>query len=330
MAAIFIQNRIRQQQGGDRPHMEDQSKITELRDETFDTIIAKKEKMKIIRKLRSSLRINDTFAAAIGMFGMCLGVWEYEFYYLDLDGKPHFTSDQMCYALRALVTLTSVCLAGLVTVHSYIAYKIEREKKPAELVQSYWKSSHFKLLFGELIICLTHCPPGIDITFSVQQLGADLVYSVDTFTTQILFCRFYLLCRGWAHFSKWTSEMAEECCDPEGCEAGTIFALKASFKDSAYLTLTIAMAISIGVFGLAARAFERPYYYGWDSSTSGFQDYDFFLEWYVVYRYHHVHSRLWRFFCKNTYGQIYSYISMLLGSISCIYDGSNTDNFLNI
>jgi len=275
MSVQVIQARLRQQygMGYDDNRYEPQAQ-PEFTEESQETIQAKNERLKNIRSLKRTLKINDFLAALTGMFGLFVAIYEYENFYDDTT-KAHFSSDNGCYVMRSVVSLTTGCLLVLVVVHSYIAYRIDREKKPVDLVKSYGQSIDFKVMLVELFLNLVHCPPGVDYKFSVTQLGAPLTYSFDTIALEVMYIRIYLIVRVFAHLSKWTSEMAEECCEPEGCEAGTVFALKAVFKDKPYATLLTVMIVSIIVFGLAVRGFERPYYYGWDPTTSGFQDYSY-------------------------------------------------------
>lgn len=101
-------------------------------------------------------------------------------------------------------------------------------------------------------------------------MDAEFVYSLDGIFVNLMLFRFYLVFRLFALYSKWTSKMAEECCELEGCEATTTFAIKGVLKDKPYKTLMIVMILSTIIFGLAVRNFERPYYYGVTSDTAGF------------------------------------------------------------
>ena len=87
--------------------------------------------------------------------------------------------------------------------------------------------------------------------------------------------RFYLVFRLFAQYSKWTNELAEECCEPEGCEANTLFAMKAVLKEKPHTTLLMLMIISTIIFGLAVRHFERPVYMNMLSDDPRYQDYSY-------------------------------------------------------
>lgn len=81
--------------------------------------------------------------------------------------------------------------------------------------------------------------------------------------------------KGFYFLKKWTNELAEECCEPEGCEANTIFAMKAVLKERPFSTILVLMTLSTVIFGLAVRHFEQPYYEDIDSSSGDFQDYSY-------------------------------------------------------
>jgi len=87
--------------------------------------------------------------------------------------------------------------------------------------------------------------------------------------------RGYLILRLFATYSKWTNEVASGCCEPERCEANTVFALKSVFKEKPYILLLSSLFTSIIILGLIIRTFERPYYYGWPTNQPGFQDYSY-------------------------------------------------------
>lgn len=66
--------------------------------------------------------------------------------------------------------------------------------------------------------------------------------------------------RLFAQYSEWMQGSAAYACFINECEADTIFALKAAFKERPYLFLCSSMAIMTLVLGLCVRTFERPYY----------------------------------------------------------------------
>ena len=215
---------------------------------------------KMIRKYKKILKYNDTTAAVLGIIGLFFAVEEYEIFY-DYDGKDIYTSTPDSVIYRTLVSLTTGVVILLLIVHSFIAYKLAREKPGHESDLGYFSSSNFKQLIIEIFVIGIHCPPTFDWTFTVSELDYKVIYSVPGCLMCWMLLRFYLVFRLFAQYSKWTNELAEECCEPEGCEANTIFAMKAVLKEKPFISLMILMTISTLIFGLAVRHFERPFWY---------------------------------------------------------------------
>lgn len=232
---------------------------------------------KRIRILKRFLKINDTTAAILAIVGLFFAVIEYEVFYDDTE-KMRYTSNTTCVMLRSFVSITTAVIIVLQFIHSGLSYHLEliqdREKK-TEYEIKYFSSSNFKQLILEILIIGVHCPPGWDMVFEVRQLGSTLDYSVDGILMVWMLLRLYLVFRLFAQYSKWTNELAEQCCAPEGCEANTAFAMKAVLKEKPFTSLLFLMIISTIIFGLAVRHFERPYYYGLSPQSDGFQDYSY-------------------------------------------------------
>jgi len=101
--------------------------------------------------------------------------------------------------------------------------------------------------------------------------------------------RIYLLARIIPNLSKWTDRHSEECCEREGIKADSMFALKCLLKEKPYLMLFINFFISIVVFGISVRTFERSYYEDREYSSihkgdEMYQDYNYWWNsfWLVV------------------------------------------------
>jgi len=236
----------------------------------------KTETRKTIRVLKRLLKINDTLAAILGIIGVLLAVIEYEDFYDDTH-KPRYTSTETCTLLRSFVSITTAIIIVLLIIHSLLSYQLSSQQlKGYETKVSYFSSNQLKQLILEIIIIAIHCPPTWDYSFTVWQLGASVDYSIDGICMTWMLLRFYLVFRLFAQYSKWTNELAEQSCEIEGCEANTLFAMKAVLKEKPFTSLLCMMTISAIIFGLAVRHFERPYYYyGYQITTPGFQDYSY-------------------------------------------------------
>lgn len=160
-------------------------------------------------------------------------------------------------------------------------HKIEKEN---EFLQNYFASKYFRHFLIESFVMGIHCPAGLDQTYDIRQLGSETVYSLDGILMVWMLMRVYLVIRLFAQYSKWTNEMAEECCERENCEANTIFAMKSVLKEKPFSCLLALFAGSCVIFGLAVRHFERPVYYGKGVNDSGFQDYSYIWNgiWLIV------------------------------------------------
>ena len=225
-----------------------------------------------IRKYKKFLKYNDTTAAILGILGLFFAVEEYEIFF-DHSYKPIYSSTSDSVVYRTLVSITTAVVIWLLMVHSFIAYKLALEKGTSDADIGYFSSRNFKQLILEILVIGIHCPPTVDTYFEVYELDYALVYSVPGCLMCWMLLRFYLVFRLFAQYSKWTNELAEECCEPEGCEANTIFAMKAVLKEKPFFSLMILMSISALIFGLAVRHFERPFWY-YNPNVLPTQNYD--------------------------------------------------------
>lgn len=276
---------------------------------------SKKEtlKTKKIRQLRRHLKINDTIAAILGISGVILAIIDYEYFYyvnvkricseVTVNGAVKYNCRTTINGVtntailnnklmelipdiyfnplpgneinRALISITTFAVNALQIVHSILAFRLAIEKGNIPSDSNYFKSRNFKQFFVEAIIIGIHCPVGVESVFKITQLGYSMYYSFNGCAMSFMLIRFYLVFRLFAHYSKWTSEMAENCCEPEGCEANTFFAVKAVLKERPYTALLFLMVISTLIFGIAVRHFERPFYQRIPTNESGYQDYSY-------------------------------------------------------
>jgi hypothetical protein len=102
-------------------------------------------------------------------------------------------------------------------------------------------------------------PPGLDLTFEIEEQGATITYSLDEMLLLFQFCRVYLWFRIFAHFSFWTTYKAAKFCDNYSAKANSFFAIKAYMKSQPYMIVFFLLSSSVMVFGLMFRIVERPY-----------------------------------------------------------------------
>lgn len=82
-------------------------------------------------------------------------------------------------------------------------------------------------------------------------------YSLSTVLSNLTNLRFYLLIRLFTNLSKWRSLESEEVCEREGFKSDIFFAIKALMKERPYISIMINFSMSIFIFGIAVRSFER-------------------------------------------------------------------------
>ena len=237
----------------------------------------KAERAAKIAMFKKTLKINDTIAALLSMVGLLFAILEYENYYSENDDKKHFETTSYGNILRSFVSLSTMILLIFLFSHSRTCYKIHQAKYSTIYHSTYWESKYFIYFLIEALINIIHVPPGMDFkffTFEMNQLGYTYIYSISTIFVSWMLLRTYLVFRLFALYSKWTGQVAESCCGPEGCEANTIFAIKSVLKDKPYETIFLVMIASVTIFGLAIRNFERPLYYG-KENESWFKDYSY-------------------------------------------------------
>jgi hypothetical protein len=120
-------------------------------------------------------------------------------------------------------------------------------------------SGHYFPLLCELALCLVHSLPLVNLSFMVPMEEVEIEYTLDMFCTLVSILRIYLGWRYFVHFSRWngqTNEAAGRTCEDSKCQGGAIFALKCELKERPYTLVSIAVTISILIFGFAMRAAE--------------------------------------------------------------------------
>ena len=74
----------------------------------------------------------------------------------------------------------------------------------------------WKYLLAEIAINSCVCPPNVDITYSMVQLGQKIIYSFDAMTAVVSLFRLYTVIRLFEHYSHWTNERSKRVCKING------------------------------------------------------------------------------------------------------------------
>eukprot|EP00347_Sterkiella_histriomuscorum_P018471 403345393 len=128
----------------------------------------------------------------------------------------------------------------------------------------------WKYLLTEICIHSCVCPPTVDVTYSMVQLGQKIIYSFDAMTAVVSLLRLYTVIRLFEHYSHWTNERSKRVCKINGAQANAFFALKAYLTLKPYVILTVGLVVSTFVLGFALRTFEigltdSNFEYAWNS-----------------------------------------------------------------
>jgi len=221
--------------------------------------LMRKKRERIVH-LRRHQKIVDSSSGVLAVLGIVLAFIELENNYSN-EGKERNESSPMGIGLRVLVSISTCMLMTSIVLHYVYNFHIARERQTdsEEVGRHFLLSPYLKWMFIELVICAIHCPPGVDYELNFKQLRGSLVLSLDAMMTSLMLTRVYLVFRIVRIYSRWANDHADECCQIFGCHSNTLFVLKSLFKERPFMTLGVSMCLSITIFGMATRTFERPY-----------------------------------------------------------------------
>ena len=243
---------------GDGRNNEEEKKRKDASSQAKLSLMRKKRER--ITRMRKHQKRVDTSTGVLAVLGIVLAFIELENNYSNV-GKERNESSPTGTGLRVLVSLSTLALMTSIVLHYLLNFHIARERQTnSEEVGNHFLFSPFlKWMCVELIICSVHCPPGIDHELTFTQLRGSLVLSLDGMLATLMLLRVYIVFRLVRVYSRWANDHADECCQIFGCHSNTLFVLKSLFKERPFMTLGVSMCLSITIFGMATRTFERPY-----------------------------------------------------------------------
>lgn len=233
------------------------------------------------------MRIIDFFAMILGFLGTGIAIYEHELFYdfsnavisqgiLESKGNDYLkTEPDTNLYLRLIVTLTSILLCILIFIRYIVLLKLEKVKGNLEELDTLCTSKLYQMLLIELLYCIIHVPPRVSYAFQLSQNEGSYVYTLNMLIVLVMLGRIYLLWRFYIHYSSWNNIEAEKICRSCSCKSGMEFAVKAELKEKPYTLVAGVLAISIFIFGLVLRNFERPFEYrninsmNWDYIWNG-------------------------------------------------------------
>lgn len=218
-----------------------------------------RKRQKVFR-IRRSMKLNDTIGFLLALFGVFLAFNENEDNFNDVNSSKN-KSSSTGQSMRVLILISTLFLVLTSVRHHYFQYVISRENQSytAKVGNKFYKSVQFLYMLFEVCVVSVHSPPGYDRTIEFEQLDGTLVLSVNNVLTSLMLLRAFLILRVVWHFSRMSAEKATQFCGEVGCEANTMFVFKALFKEKPFIMLSCGMFVSIFIFALAVRVYERPY-----------------------------------------------------------------------
>jgi hypothetical protein len=124
--------------------------------------------------------------------------------------------------LRGFILVLSVVAIICVIIHynfriHVIKYRDNRLDEEGNLkigtqlsnIVSLYSTGLWVQLLVELFTHAVICPPTVDVTFAMQSLGSEIVYSYDGMVAVYSVFRLYTVIRLFEHYSHWTNERSK-------------------------------------------------------------------------------------------------------------------------
>lgn len=110
----------------------------------------------------------------------------------------------------------------------------------------------------ELLINLIHLPPGPTMVFSLTAAGNyEYKMALDYYFSVFMFLRLYIWVRVYNNYVIWTNARAERICLLNGFTPDSQFSIKSTLNKSPVYAMAIALFLTIFIFGLMTREFEK-------------------------------------------------------------------------
>lgn len=251
------------------------SRIVQRQSQNYAENIASLEKRRIlmmkkhefIEKTEKRLKVLDTFIVLLGISGTVAANIESEMYYRNNSSDSDYSA-----GIRSFVTITTIILLIMIVIHASFDYKITKEKReaPEEDVPDFFFSHNFWVMIFEVMFNAVHCPPGVHKVFVSEQLGGTLTVSINEVCAAIMLLRVYLFVKLFRYYTKWTSLHSKKTCETYGAQANWLFSIKSILKVQPFYILFPLIIISIAIFSISVRIFERHF-----ALSNSSQDYSY-------------------------------------------------------
>mmetsp|Transcript_13141 Transcript_13141/g.22219 ORF Transcript_13141/g.22219 Transcript_13141/m.22219 type:complete len:349 (-) Transcript_13141:104-1150(-) len=151
-----------------------------------------------------------------------------------------------------------------VIVSSYIRYDIWLQWSKS--IQKYTQYDNlintgvWKSLFFEILVNIVAPYPfldGVKYVEIVKDYDTQIEYEVNDILLFCSFSRTYMIVNFLVHLTQFRNTRAQRVCSINGCDANTMFSIKAIMKQRPYIILFSSLVITTLIFGFQLRLFEH-------------------------------------------------------------------------
>lgn len=148
-------------------------------------------------------------------------------------------------------------ISAILIVFRYKAVlKIDQIDQKLSKYDNLFNSNIYIYMIFEVFICLIFYPPFLRYILTGKQIGFLYSYSINSVISIVVLIKFYLICRIFMHYSRWTSDNAVSFCNKYKVKNGIHFAIKSEMKKRPFTVLSFLLVFLMVIFGFAMRTFE--------------------------------------------------------------------------
>ncbi len=233
-----------------------------------------------LKKEKSKMRRYDSINGIFSLILICLYIVEYEIFLSD-TGKEKFTSNYWNHIFRFAMLVLSSFVCVLQYFHYSVLLNIQKILKLKDKRETIRTSGFLKYLIFECIFNSMICPPFIDLKFRIAQLNGHIHLSLNTVCCLLCLLRFYNVLKVPEQYSLWTTEESTKVCKKYKFSPDISFLIRAELKRRPYLMVFSSLFMTMILFGLGTRIFERCYEDKFGNFDPYFSQYiDTF--WYII------------------------------------------------
>ena len=260
-------------------------------------------KQELVERLFKSSRKFVTASAVLALASIAGGLVVYEDSYSSNDESERNESSTTGNYLKVALVGVSLVQFVLLILRAQLDFRISQEleflnQSPR---QGFWSSPESRgLVLTLLVNCVTPVP-WLDMEFEFEQLEGDLVLGLDGIIFSLMLLRAYMVLKWIRVHSEWNQVPKVG----HHTQLHWLFSYKAIYRCHPFRVLMVLLLISVTVFGLGIRVYERPF------SEDNFDE---------TQQFKYVWNSMWlTLMCMTTvgYGDIYPFTHV--GRFLCVY-----------